>query len=481
MACWLGDDAVADARRIFEDAGVPDYPTPEEAVRAFGMLATYRRNQTLLLEAPTASENGQADVAAARAIIEGVLGADREMLDELEAKAVLGAYGIPVVPTVAVEPAAEAAAKAARDIGYPVAIKILSPDISHKSDVGGVHLHLRDEDELRKAAEGMLARVRELKPQARITGLTVQAMVTRPLAQELILGASIDPLFGPVLLFGHGGTAVEVMADRAIGLPPLNRVLARELISRTRVAKLLAGYRDHPPAKLDAICDVLIALSQMLADLPELAELDINPLLADNQGVIALDARLRLSRQQEAGAAHFAITPYPAELAETVQWGGEGIVIRPIRPEDEPQHRSFIEALQPEDLRLRFFSVRRELPQSELARLAQIDYAREMAFIAVRRLPDGSSETLGVVRAVIDPDNVDAEFAVIVRSDLKARGLGRVLMLKMIAFLSGRGTERMVGYVLRENEPMRKLARSLRFEPVAAPTDTDAVFLALNL
>jgi acetyltransferase len=481
MACWLGDDAVADARRIFEDAGVPDYGTPEEAVRAFGMLATYRRNQALLLEAPAASENGQADVAAARAIIEGVLAAGREMLDELEAKKVLAAYGIPVVPTVAVGPDADAAAKAAREVGYPVAIKILSPDISHKSDVGGVRLHLGDEGELRRAAEAMLARVREMKPQARITGLTVQAMVTRPLAQELILGASIDPLFGPVLLFGQGGTAVEVLADRAIGLPPLNRVLARELISRTRVARLLAGYRDHPPAKLDAICDVLIALSQMLADLPELAELDINPLLADHEGVIALDARLRVSRKQEAGAANFAITPYPAELAETVQWNGEAILVRPIRPEDEAQHRSFIEALQPEDLRLRFFNARRELPRSELARLAQIDYAREMAFIAVRSVPDGTSQTLGVVRAVIDPDNADAEFAVIVRSDLKARGLGRILMRKMIAFLSGRGTRRMVGHVLRENEAMRRLARSLGFEQIAACAGDDAVFLARKL
>jgi acetyltransferase len=481
MACWLGDDAVADARRIFAEAGVPDYGTPEEAVRAFGMLATYRRNQALLLEAPTASENAPGDFAAARTIIEDVLGAGRDMLGELEAKEVLAAYGIPVVPTIAAEAAADPAAKAALDLGYPVALKILSPDISHKSDVGGVRLHLRNELELREAADEMLARVRAMRPLARITGFAVQAMVTRPMAQELILGVSIDPLFGPVLLFGQGGTAVEVVADRAIGLPPLNRVLARELISRTRVARLLAGYRDHPPAKLDAICDVLIALSQMLADLPELAELDINPLLADHEGVIALDARLRVSRKQEAGAAHFAITPYPAELAESVRWNGETLVIRPIRPEDEPQHKAFIDVLQPEDLRLRFFSVRRELPRSELARLAQIDYAREMAFIAVRTLPDGVSQTVGVVRAVIDPDNVDAEFAVIVRSDLKARGLGRILMRKMMAFLSDRGTERMVGYVLRENEAMRKLARSLGFEPTDAPADADAVLLTLKL
>lgn len=481
MACWLGDAAVADARRIFEDAGVADYATPEEAVRAFAMLATYRRNQTLLLEAPTASENGPPDIAAARAPIEAALAEGRDMLDELEAKAVLKAYGIPIVPTVAAGPTAAAATAAARDLGYPVALKILSPDISHKCDVGGVRLNLRDEKELRQAVDEMLARVRAALPQARIAGFTVQTMVKRPLAQELIVGASIDSVFGPVLLFGQGGTAVEVLADRAIALPPLNRVLAREIVSRTRVAKLLAGYRDHPPAKLDAICDVLIALSQMLADLPELAELDINPLWADHDGVIALDARLRVSRQNQAGAAHFAITPYPAELAETVAWHGETMVLRPIRPEDEPQHRAFVEQLQPQDLWLRFFSARRELPRSELARLTQIDYAREMAFIAVRSLPDGTAQTLGVVRAVIDPDNVDAEFAVIVRSDLKGRGLGQLLLRKMIDFLSGRGTQRLVGYVLRENQAMRELARSQGFAVDAAASDADALFIALTL
>ena len=481
MTCWLGDGAVAEARRIFADAGVADYGTPEEAVRAFAMLATYRRNQALLLEAPTASESGPPDIAAARATIEAALADGREMLDEVEAKAVLKAYDIPVVPTRAVAPVASAAAAAAHEIGFPVALKILSRDISHKSDVGGVHLNLRDDSELRQAADAMLARVRELRPEARVAGFTVQAMVMRPLAQELIVGASIDPVFGPVLLFGQGGTAVEVVADRAIALPPLNRVLARELVSRTRVARLLAGYRDHPPAALDAIGDVLIALSQMLADLPELAELDINPLLADHHGVVALDARLRVSRQRPAGAANFAITPYPAELIETVAWQGESIVLRPIRPEDEPQHRAFAERLQAQDLRLRFFSARRELPRSELARLTQIDYAREMAFIAVRTLPDGTAQTLGVVRAVTDPDNVDAEFAVIVRSDLKGQGLGHLLLRKMIGFLSTRGTQRLLGYVLRENDAMRDLARSQGFAVDPGLSDTDALCLVLAL
>ena len=481
MACWLGDAAVAEARKIFTDAGVPDYATPEEAVRAFAMLATYRRNQTLLQEVPTASENGLPDIAAARAPIAAALAAGRDMLDELEAKAVLKAYGIPVVPTVAVGTTADAAAGAAQSLGYPVVLKILSPDISHKSDVGGVALGLRDEKEVRQAVERMLSRVIELRPEAQITGFTVQTMVVRPLAQELIVGASIDPVFGPVLLFGQGGTAVEVLADRAIALPPLNRLLASELVSRTRLARLLAGYRDHPPVKLDAIYDVLVALSQMLSDLPELAELDINPLLADHDGVIALDARLRVSRGAGAGAARFAIVPYPDELAESVTWQGETIVLRPIRPEDGPQHLAFAEKLQAHDLRLRFFSARRDLPRSELARLTQIDYAREMAFIAVRTMPDGTAQTLGVVRAVTDPDNVAAEFAIIVSSDLKRRGLGNLLMRKMIGFLMRQGTQRMVGYVMRENHSMRETARLLGFKVDLAVSDADSLTLELTL
>ena len=219
----------------------------------------------------------------------------------------------------------------------------------------------------------------------------------------------------------------------------------------------------------------------MLADLPELAELDINPLLADHEGVIALDARLRVSREARAGAAHFAITPFPAELVETVAWQGEGIVLRPIRPEDEALHRAFVEQLQPEDQRLRFFYARREIPASELARLTQIDYAREMAFIAVRDVPGDAAQTLGVVRAVIDPDNVDAEFAIIVRSDLKARGLGPLLLRKMISFLSQRGTQRLVADVLRENNAMRKLALSLSFVVEAAKSDADALHFVLTL
>lgn len=464
MSAWLGDGAVAQARQLFEQAGVPDYPTPEEAVRAFAMLQTYRRNQETLLETPSASENPVPDVAAARRQLDAVLAEGREWLGEHEAKAVLQAYGVPVVPTRAVPPSAEALFAAAREVGYPVALKIVSPDITHKSDVGGVMLDLRDQASLDRAVSEMLRAVKTARPDARIDGFTLQSMVRRPHAQEIIVGASVDSVFGPVILCGQGGTAVEVTADSAVALPPLNRSLARELVSRTRVSRLLAGYRDHPPARVDALHDVLIAVSQMLADLPQLAELDINPLYVDEAGAIALDARIRVSSRSVAGAERFAIVPYPSQWVRTQDWNGRKITVRPIRPEDEPQHRRFLEMLDPEDIRMRIFQTRRELPHSELARLTQIDYDREMAFIAEALDAQGMPETLGVARTVSDPDHVEAEFALLVRSDLKGAGLGTLLFDRLIEHARSRGIERLVGIVLRENARMLKLARRMGFE-----------------
>jgi acetyltransferase len=484
LASWLGEAAVAPARQTLAAAGAADYPTPEDAVQACAMLATFRCNQSLLMEVPTASEQAPPDPEAARRIVSQALADGLEMLDERAAKALLAAYGIPVVPTLACGADADAAATAAQALqqqghDYPMALKILSPDLSHKSDVGGVALNLADERALRDAAQAMLARIAELRPSARIEGFTVQPMVKRPMAQELIAGASIDPLFGPVLLVGHGGTAVEIRGDRAIALPPLNRVLARDMIGRTRIAKLLGAWRDHPAANQDAVADVLIALSQMLADIPELAELDINPLWADHDGVLALDARVRLDRARPAGAARFAIAPYPAELAETVAWNGGTIQLRPIRPEDGPQHEAFAARLSPEDIRLRFFSARRTLERSELARLTQIDYDREMAFLAVGG--DDGTETLGVVRAVADPDNEEAEFAIIIRPDAQQRGLGQLLMRKMIGHLKQRGTRRMSGLVLRENRGMRELAQALGFTVDAEGSDPYELRVVLAL
>ncbi|WP_442909327.1 bifunctional acetate--CoA ligase family protein/GNAT family N-acetyltransferase [Ideonella sp. BN130291] len=482
MSCWLGEGAVAEARARFERAGIANYATPEGAVHAFAMLQTFRRNQAILMEAPSASENPVPDRAAALAVMAAAQAEGRQWLGEAEAKTVLAAYGVPVVRTLTVAPDADAAAAAAHSIGYPVVLKIVSPDITHKSDVGGVRLDLPDAQAVQQAAADMLQSVQRARPGARVTGFSVQTMARRPHAHETIVGASIDALFGPVILFGQGGTAVEVLADSAIALPPLNRSLARELVSRTRVSRLLAGYRDRPPAHADALHDVLIAVSQMLADLPHLAELDINPLWVDEHGVLALDARVRLSAQPVAGADRFAIRPYPTEWVRRVQWHGREIVLRPIRPEDEEQHRRFLQQLSPEDIRMRIFQTRRELPRSELARLTQVDYEREMAFIAVGADAQGAPETLGVGRTVRDPDNTEAEFAVIVRSDLKGRGLGSMLLEQLIEHARSRGTPRLVGWVLRENSAMLQLARHLGFtEDPADPHDREVVRLVKAL
>ena len=486
MACWLGEAAVADARQVFQDAGIAGYPTPEDAVRAFSMLVTYRRNQAQLIETPAllpsaAPASGAIDIAAVPTLLRQVLAEGRDMLTEPEAKSVLAAYGIPVAAARCCAAQPDAAADAALAIGFPVALKILSPDISHKSDVGGVALNLDNAAEVRDAAQSMLARVRQWRPEAQIDGFTLQAMVRRPHAHELIVGASIDRVFGPVILFGQGGTSVEVVADRAVALPPLNAALAAALVQRTRVARLLGGYRDTPAADQTALHGVLVAVSQLLADLPEVAELDINPLIVNHEGVIALDARIRVSAQAPAGAQHFAIRPYPAQLVETVDWQGRQLTLRPVRPEDEAQHLAFLARLDPVDVRMRVFYSRRSIEHSELARLTQIDYEREIAILAVAAGPDGVEETLGVARAVADPDNGDAEFGIIVRSDLKGTGLGPLLMHKLIDTLRAHGTQRLVATVLAQNSGMLALAREMGFERGPADADGETVPISLRL
>jgi acetyltransferase len=482
FSAWLGGPAVDTARSLFHAAGMPVYHTPEEAVHGFSLLATYRRNQEQLMQAPAAhSAQRPLDLPRVRAIVDGVLGQARELLSEPEAKSLLEACGVPVVGTRVVAASADAAVSAADAIGYPVVLKILSPQISHKSDVGGVALGLHDATATREAAVVMLQRVVSARPDAVLEGFSVQAMVRRPQALELIVGASIDPLFGPVLLFGAGGTAVEVIADRAIALPPLNAPLARALIERTRVVKLLRGWRDVPASDIDAIVGVLTAVAQLLADEPRIAEIDINPLLADADGVIALDARVRVSAEAPGGAAQFAIRPYPAELSETITWQGRRLTLRPIRPEDEAQHLAFLERLDPIDVRMRVFYSRRRIERSELARLTQIDFEREMAFIATAPLADGGEETLAVVRATCDPDNHDAEFGIVVRSDLKGGGLGPILMRKLIDYLRARGTRRLVATVLRENSRMLDLASELGFVHAAEQPEPGICSICLPL
>ncbi|WP_151445637.1 bifunctional acetate--CoA ligase family protein/GNAT family N-acetyltransferase [Lacisediminimonas profundi] len=478
LACWLGADGVREARQLFGEAGIPTFDTPEEAVQGFMQIVQYRRNQMLLMQVPPAlAEQPAPQRAAARKLIDAALAEGRTMLTEPESKQLLDAYHIPVVQTrVAADP--EQAVACAEAIGFPVAVKILSPDITHKSDVGGVALDLEDGNAVRASAEAMRRRLQGAFPDARLSGFTVQAMARRPLAHELIVGVSTDPVFGPVILFGQGGTAVEVMSDSAIQLPPLNRVLARDLVSRTRVARLLQGYRNRPPADIDAICDTLMRISALVVDLDQVVELDINPLLADERGVIALDARVRIGPSR---SDRLAIRPYPEELEEAIQWRGQDVLLRPIRPEDGEEHVRFFEALDPDDVRFRMFTRMRELSPSQLARMTQIDYDREMAFVAVRRRADGTSETLGVVRAIADPDNQQAEFAVIVRSDMKGHGLGSLLMNKIIDYCRSRGTGEIIGEALAHNRGLIRLVLGLGFEVRAGEHGDDTVTLRLPL
>jgi acetyltransferase len=460
LTSWLGGEGAEPARRILRQAGIATFETPEDAVRAFVHMVSHQRSQEQLIEAPPSLPQGLAPRKdAARALIAELSAAGRELLTEPESKALLSHYGIPVVETrIAAD--AEDAARLAGEIGFPVAVKILSPQVTHKTDVGGVALDLASGDAVREAAHAMERRLRQSRPDATLEGFVVQPMARRPGAHELIVGAATDPVFGPVLLFGQGGTAVEVIGDRAVSLPPLNLKLARELIGRTRVSRLLEGYRGRPGADQAAICVTLVALSQLVVDLREVAEIDVNPLLADERGVLALDARVRIVAAGR--SAEPAIRPYPSELEETLELPSGGrVVVRPIRPEDEPAHRRFFEHLDPDDVYFRFFSMMREMPRSQLARFTQIDYEREMAFIA--HAPGEEGETLGVVRAIADPDNREAQFAIVVRSDHKGLGLGRALLEKLIRYCRGRGTGELVGQVLPANRAMRALAQETGF------------------
>ena len=478
LACWLGADAVAEARSIFDADGIPCYDTPEQAVNAFMQLAAYRSNQQMLMQTPpSVPQDFAPDATAARHAVNEALQAGREWLSEAQVQRVLGAYGIPMVRTRSAA-SAEQAAQAAAEIGFPVALKINSPQITHKSDVGGVALNLANAEAVQQAAAAMAQRVSVRTPQAQLTGYTVQEMVVRSKAHEIIIGAAVDAVFGPVILFGQGGVAVEVVADRAIALPPLNMMLAAELVSRTRVARLLDGYRDRPPAKREALHLTLVQVSQLMVDVADIVEIDINPLLADEHGVIALDARIRVAKPQQPSADRLAIRPYPSELEERTTINGREVLLRPIRPEDEPQHAQFVERVDAEDLQMRFFHAVRVMSHNQLARFTQIDYDREMAFIA--SVDDGkpTAETWGVVRAIADPDNANAEFAILVRSDLKGQGLGSLLMKKIIHYCRARGTGVLTGSVLRGNTRMLALARELGF---SLKYDNDAGVAQLSL
>ncbi len=494
LTSWVGAATAGPARRHFLAAHLPSFETPRQAVRGFMHLVNFQRNREALMQTPvSAPQEVRIDTQAAQGVIDAALAQGRTLLSEPEAKRVLAACGIPVVATEVARDPAEAGRLAAK-IGGPVALKIVSPDITHKSDAGGVALNLAPA-QVETAAGYMLERVRQHAPQARIEGFAVQAMIQRDMALELILGMSVDPVFGPVLLFGHGGVAVERIADSALALPPLNMALAYDAMRRTRVFRLLEGYRARPPAALDAIAATLIAIGQAVVELPQIAEFDINPLLADAQGVLALDARIKVQAAagrdgqgdgqggDQGGEKRLAIKPYPRQLERQIALrDGSAAMLRPIRPEDEPTLQATFDRLDKEDVRMRFFAPLGRLPHVLAARLTQIDYDRQMAFVAVRpAMQGGGDEGLGVVRIAIDPNHERGEYAVVVRSDLKGSGLGYLLMMAIIDYARRQGLREIFGIVLRENERMLRMARQLGFTVQGVADDPSLVEVRLAL
>jgi acetyltransferase len=466
LACWLGLDMAEPARAVFTQAHIPTYATPEKAVNAFLVMARHRHTQKLLMELPPAMPAGfQPDTDTALGVIQAVLEEGRRELTEPEAKVVLAAYDVPVIMSRLAADLDEAL-EAAAELGYPVALKIVSPDIPQPFDVGAVALDIEDPEELRQSAVVIKARARKQQLGADIKGFIVQKMGRRG-AQELLLQAEVDPVFGLFLRFGQGGMAAKHSQDKAVALPPLNMALAKDLIARTRVSGLLAGLGGRPPADLDAVCRAILRVAQLIIDIPQIGQIDINPMFADDQGVAVLGVRIRVGQSEATGHDRLAIRPYPKELEEeAVLRNGLKVLLRPIRPEDEPAHHDFLNRLAPEDLRYRFFGAVRGLSRMEVARLTQIDYEREMAFIATTggQDPETAPETLGVVRTATKPDNSHTEFAIVVRSDLKCQGLGRLLMEKMIRYCRGRGTAHMTGQVLPDNKAMQALAEKLGFD-----------------
>jgi acetyltransferase len=468
IACWLGDGNAEIARPTLAAARVPVFETPDDAVRGFAYMVAARRAQEALLRAPAQHREVVVDRKAARGAIDRAVRAGREILDELEAKELLAAYGIPVVPT-RFAPKVEAVGALCRELPSPYVVKIVSPQITHKSDVGGVMLNLPDAAAAIAAATGMARRIAEALPAAEIAGFSVQSMIRRPGAHELIAGIADDPTFGPMLLVGAGGKATELLDDKALGLPPLDLDLARAMIQETRISRLLAGYRDEPPADVIGVAGVLLALSQMTIDLPEVRELDINPLLVDARGVIALDARVRIA-PETGKASRLVIRPIPLEWAKELATAeGRRFFVRPIRPDDAEALGRFYSNLSSEDRSLRFLSPLRTLPPERLAAMTQIDYRRAMNFLAFDGAPGG--EIIGTAELFADPDFDRAEVAITVRSDLKGQGVGRSLMQHLIDYASVEGIGRLEGMVRFDNHRMVEFARKAGAELIRRPGD----------
>lgn len=484
LACWLGEHTARQGRDILTEAGIASFETPEDAAIAASYLSGWSRAQRALLRTPSSQDEGQvAGKASVHAIFRQVASEGRRMLTEPEAKAAIAAYGIPVPRTIVAGSVPEAAQAAGQllESSERVVVKLLSKAVSHKSDVGGVVLDITSAAEAGEAARSIETRLSAQAPGTKADGYTVQTMVVRKHTQELILGMNLDPMFGPIILFGAGGTAVEILNDTAIALPPLDDVLAGDVIDATRIGRLLAGYRDRKPADRAAIIAALNGLSQMIVDFPCLVSLDINPLLADSEGVIALDARIEIDPQrmdEPAPNPALAIRPYPSGWSRDLLSDGMSFHVRPIMPADVALYPAFLAKISPDDLRLRFLSPRRNFPDQMLKRLTQLDYDRDIAFVALEK---DTGALAGIGRLSCDPDHRTGEYALLVRSDLQGHGLGWDLLKQVIDYAKAEGVSRIEGMILNENRKMLTMCREFGFSLAHHPSESGLSVATLEL
>lgn len=462
MAVWMGARDVAEGVRILNEARIPTFATPEEAVDTFMQMFSYSRNLELLQETPPSFPHDiRVNKRQARTFIDECLKRQAGTLPEIESKAILSAYGIPVNRTVSAA-SASAAVEAARAIGFPVVMKIYSPDITHKSDVDGVRVHLKTEQEVAATFDEITARARSLRPDARIAGVTVQTQVKKP-EIELLIGSKRDPHFGPLILFGMGGVLTEVLKDSAVDLPPLNLLLARRLMERTRVNRLLQGYRNIPAADLDQVAEFLVRISQLVTDFPEIVELDLNPVVISEGRPIAIDARIVIEPSEITAPRHLIISPYPNQYeSDWLLKDGTPVLIRPMKPEDESLVADLLDNCSDQTLYFRYFRVIKSWPHEALIRFTQNDYDREIGLAAIGQ-PPGPAVMMGVGRLVMTPERDGAEFAVIVADPWQGKGLGPKLIVRVIEIARESGVKVLSAEILTENQPMLDLVRKLGF------------------
>ncbi len=482
LTCWMGETQVAEARDAFSQARKPHFRTPEPAVEVFAHLSAYYRNQKLLMQMPgPLSSHIEPDIDGARLIIEGAMQAHRKVLSEMESKALLAAFHIPVARTMVAHSPNEALL-IAQQLGMPVAMKVNARDITHKSDVGGVLLNLNSAQDVRSGYQHIIDNIRRHMPDAITDGVSIEPMVVKPNGRELLIGVTSDPIFGPVITFGAGGTMVEIMADRAVALPPLNHFLVQDLIQRTRVAKMLGTFRGMAAADMAALENILLRVSEMVCELPLLKEMDINPLILDEHGALAADARVVVEYRQPTADhyGHMAIHPYPTQLISHWQLAdGTDITIRPIRPEDAELVQKFVRGLSEEARYFRFMNSMHELTEAMLVRFTQIDYSKEIALVAVTR--DAPETELGVARFAINPDGESCEFAVVVADRMAGKGLGQKLMVSLMEAARSKGLKSIEGEVLNNNYNMLKMTRRLGFNHQTSAEDPAIVKVSMTL